>query len=43
MIKIVKLITGIKNEKISSKTDQINQSFKSGEVVMSKLPRDTLN
>ena len=32
-----------KNEKVSSKTDQANQSFESGEVVVSELPRDTLN
>ena len=32
-----------KNEKISSKTDQTTQSFEPGEVVVSELPRDTLN
>ena len=32
-----------RNEKVSSKTDQANQSFKPGEVVVSELPRDTLN
>ena len=32
-----------KNEKISSKTDQTNQSFEPGEVVVSELPRDSIN
>ena len=32
-----------RNEKVSSKTDQANQSFEPGEVVVSELPRDTLN
>ena len=32
-----------KNEKVSSKTDQTYQSFEPGEVVVSELPRDTLN
>ena len=32
-----------RNEKFSSKTDQTYQSFEPGEVVVSELPRDTLN
>jgi hypothetical protein len=32
-----------KNEKISSKTDQTNQSFQPGEVVVSELPGNTDN
>ena len=32
-----------KNEKISSKTDQTTQSFESGEVVVSELPRDPID
>ena len=32
-----------RNEKVSSKTDQANQSFESGEVVVPELPRNTLN
>ena len=31
------------NEKVSSKTDQTNQSFQSGEVVVSELPGNTIN